>query len=172
MGILARVVAFARTVVEGARAPEVRVDDGSGAVRTPYHFSAPGDDSQPLPGDIAHVAPAAGAGFGSAVGYQDPSTEPRAGGGEKRIYARSGPGVVACEVFLRADGSLVLSNPAGSVELAPDGALVLRNALASLELSAAGTASLRTILGTFGLDTHAHLAPPGGGLTGPPTPGS
>lgn len=105
-GMIARVVAFARTVVEGAKAPEVRIDDGTGAASTPYHFAPPGDDSQPLAGDVVHVADAAGAGFGSAVGYQDPETEPKAAPGEKRIYARSGPGVVACEVWLRADGSV------------------------------------------------------------------
>lgn len=104
--MIARVVAFARTVVEGAQAPEVRVDDGSGAASTPYHFAPPGDDSPPLPGDVVHVAEASGAGFGSAVGYQDPDTEPQAAPGERRLYARSGPGVVACEVWLKADGSI------------------------------------------------------------------
>lgn len=118
-GMIARVVAFARSVVDGAQAPEVRVDDGSGAAATPYHFAPAGDDAQPLAGDVAHVAATRGAGLGSVVGYQDPQSTPRAGAGEKRIYARSGPGEVACEVWLRADGSVhVLS---GETAIVVDG---------------------------------------------------
>lgn len=120
-GMIARVVAFVRTVVDGAQAPEVRVDDGSGAASTPYHFAPPGDDSQPLAGDVVHVASAVGAGFGSAVGYQDPDTEPKAGAGERRLYARSGPGEVACEIWLKADGSIELTSGDTAVIVDADG---------------------------------------------------
>jgi hypothetical protein len=94
--------------VAGAQAPEAKVDRGGGDSITAYHFSAPGDDSQPLPGDVAFVAEDEGAGNGQIVGYQDPKTSPAAGVGEKRIYSRSGPGVVAAEVWLKADGSIDL----------------------------------------------------------------
>ncbi len=151
MGFLATVVEFTRSVVSGAQAPEAKVDRGGGDSITAYHFSSPGDDSQPLPGDVVFVAEDEGAGNGQIVGYQDPKTSPAAGVGEKRIYARSGAGSLAAEVWLRSDGTIILKNTLGSIELDPT-----------------GNVTVKTPLGTYGAASHAHSTP--FGPSGPPLP--
>jgi len=168
VGFLADVKEFTRSVVEGKQTPEVKVDRGGGDATTAYHFVPPGDDSQPLPTDVAYLGEDTGTGNAQALGYQDPDTAPVAGAGEKRIYARSGPGVVACEIWLKADGTVLLKNAQGSLELTVDGTARVSNALGSLELAAAGGATVTTPLGTFGATTHMHTSP--FGPTGPPIP--
>ena len=187
MGFVADVVEFLRSVVDGAQTPEIKADRGGGDAVTAYHFAPPGDDSQPLPGDVAYLGEDQGAGNVQSLGYQDPSTEPKAGPGEKRIYARSGPGEVACEVWLKGDGTVRLANDQGSVELAPDGGVTaasgqgtmqlgadgaasISNGQGSIDLDAAGNVTATTPLGTFGAATHTHTTP--FGPSGPPMPGT
>lgn len=170
MGGLGTVVEFTRAVVEGSQTPEVKVDRAGGDAVTAYHFAPPGDDSQPLPSDLAYLGEDVGAGNAQALGYQDPETPPLAGPGEKRIYARSGAGVASCEVWLKADGSVVVKNDAGSLELAPDGAATLANQLGSIALDAAGNVTATTPTGTYGAGTHLHPTP--FGPSGPPMPGT
>lgn len=187
MGFRADVKEFTRSTVEGAHAPEAKCDRGDGDGVTAYHFAPPGDDSQPLAGDDAFLSEDEGSGNVQALGYVDPTTEPKAGPGEKRIYARSEPGTVACEVWLKADGTITvtngtatfelapdgiatLSNENGSIELAADGAASVSNGQGSIDLDAAGNVTVTTPLGTFGAATHTHTTP--FGPSGPPMPGT
>lgn len=171
MGFLAKVVSFERSTVAGAQTPECRVDRGGGETVTAHHFSAAGDDAPPLPGDLAYLGDDAGAGAAQITGYQDPSTPGAAAAGERRLYARSGPGVVAVELWLKADGTITASNPGGAVlELAPDGSARVANALGSIAVDPAGNVTWTTPLGTNGAATHAHATP--FGPCGPPIPGS
>jgi len=151
MGFLATVVSFTRAVVSGAQAPEAKVNRGGGDTLTAGHFASPGDDAHPLPGDVVFVADDEGAGNTQIVGYVDPKTTPTAGAGERRIYSRSGPGIVAAEVWLKADGSLLLKNTLGSIALDP-----------------AGNVTVTTPIGSFGAATHTHTTP--FGPSGPPIP--
>ena len=84
MGYVAKLLSFVREIRNGANVSDAKVDRGGSDIRTVEHFSAPGDDSHPLPGDYAHTEPQAGTGRDSAVGYLDPLNEPVAGPGEKR----------------------------------------------------------------------------------------
>lgn len=169
-GFLATIVEFVRSVVDGTQAPEAKVDRGGGDAVTGYHFAPPGDDSQPLPGDLAFLGRDEGAGNAQLLGYQDPKNAGVAGPGEKRIYARSSAGAPVCEVWLKADGSVLVSNEACSVELGADGAVALANATGSVSLDASGNVTATTPLGTFGAGTHTHTSP--FGPTGPPIPGT
>jgi hypothetical protein len=153
MGILGDVVEFSRSVTDGQQTPECKVDLGGGDAVTAGHFSAPGDDSPPLPSDVACLSDGTGTGAADIVGYQDPFTPPVAGPGEKRIYSRSAVGVVAVEVWLRTDGSLVLKNNLGSIELA-----------------SSGDVTITTPSGIYGFATHTHPTPTG--VSGPPVPGT
>jgi hypothetical protein len=171
MGFLATVISFVRTVVDGAQAPECRVDRDGDDTATAYHFAAPGDDAPPLTGDLAYLGDDSGAGAAQAVGYQDPFTPGKAAAGERRIYARAAPGVVAIDLWLKRDGTLVATNLAGGVlELGPDGAGRVRNALGELAVDAAGNVTWRTPLGTNGAATHTHATP--FGPSGPPIAGT
>jgi hypothetical protein len=171
VGFVADVLEFLRSTVEGAQTPEVKVDRGGGDAVTGYHFACPGDDSRPLAGDDAYLADDEGAGNRQVVGYRDQQSTPKAGAGEKRIYSRSAAGVMAAEIWLKADGTIVVTNAGGTtLQLEPDGAASVSNALGSIDLDAAGNVTATTPLGTFGAATHTHTSP--FGPTGPPMPGT
>lgn len=188
MGFLAEVLSFTRSVIAGAKAPETKVTRGGNDTLTAYHFSAPGDDSQPLPGDVAYVGIDTGQGNAQALGYQDPQTEPVAGPGEKRIYSRSGPGALAADIWLgsdgairieneqasvevKADGAIRIGNEKASFEIKADGAMILKNGFGSIELDVAGKINLKTPTGSYGFDTHIHSVPAAPGVSAPPTVG-
>jgi hypothetical protein len=170
VGFLATVISFTRAVVQGAQAPEAKVSRGGNDTLTAGHFSAPGDDSYPLPDDVAYVGDGAGKGAAQILGYQDAKTTPVAAAGEKRIYSRSGAGVVAASVYLRSDGSIIVRNSLGSVELTPTGSVTISNGLGSITLNALGLVTFISTLGSVGASTHTHTIPTG--QSGPPTPGT
>lgn len=160
MAFIAQVLSFTRAVVNGLQTPELKVDKGGGNTATPGHFADPGDDSQPLATDDAICVE--NGKRSESVGYQDPHTDPKAGPGEKRVYSRSGPGVVACEVWLKSTGELVIENAAGTITLATDGTVDINGAV--IDLAGNVTTALQ-----ISLDTHTHPSP--FGPTGPPLPG-
>lgn len=173
MGFLATILEFSRSTVGGKQAPEAKCDRGGGDTLTAGHFSAPGDDSHPLSGDVVYLGNDDGTGTMQVVAYQDPETSPVATAGEKRIFSRSGPGVVAAEVHLKSDGTITVKNALGSVELGPTGAVTIGNSVGSISLNALGLVTFMTAagpVGAVGATTHTHLIPTG--QSGPPTPGS
>lgn len=87
---------------------EVRVDDGTGDVLTAEHFAPSGVDAPPLPGDAASVIDARGQGARHVAGYADPVNEGVAEPGEFRAYARKADGTPVCEVWCKADGSILV----------------------------------------------------------------
>lgn len=138
MGRIAKLLSFVRGEKNGAKVSDVKADPGGGANVTAQHFASPGDDSHPLPGDYVAMAGARGTGRENAVGYIDPTNEPKAGPGEKRIYARDENGAVVVEVWLKNDGTATLVNAEGSVTLAPSGSIKGVNGGGQFELQAGG----------------------------------
>jgi prophage tail gpP-like protein len=124
MGLIAQVKSFTRRVVEGVRFSDVKVDPGGGANITGQHFADAGDDSHPLPTDYALLVKTRQSGVYAPAGYADTINTPKATAGEKRIYARNAAGVAVNEVWLKADGSVIISNDNGSIELKTDGELL------------------------------------------------
>jgi len=124
MGRLAVLLSFLRTTKNNAKLSDVKVNPGGGANVTAEHFSAPGDDAHPLPGDYVALNSDSGTGRESAVGYLDPTNEPKALPGDKRIYARDGNGALIAEIWLKNTGEAVVSNDNGSVKLRADGGVI------------------------------------------------
>lgn len=173
--------------MEGVPTPEAKVDRGGNDIVTGYQFAPPGDDGQPLPGDVAYLGDDLGAGNAQILGYQDPINAGIAGPGERRLYARAADGAIMGQVWLKADGSILIANDEGSAELGADGtislaageasaelgadgAISLTNGSGGLAIDAAGNVTATTPLGTFGAGTHTHTSP--FGPTGPPMPGT
>ena len=61
----------------------------------------------------------------AAVGYLDPKANQTAGAGEKRIYSRDGSGAQVAQVWLKADGTVVVNNSTGMITMAPAGTINL-----------------------------------------------
>ena len=141
--------------------PDVKADPGGGANVTAPHYSAPGDDSAPLPGDVVAMSRSNGTGAEHVTGYHDGKNDGIAKAGEKRIYARDPAGVVVAEVYLQGDGTILFKNASGAGTLNPDGSMTLNGAKVTL------TGDVITASGVS-LDLHVHPTPMG--PSGPPTP--
>jgi len=164
MGLVAEVKAVERVIENGGHGVDVQVDPGGGANTTAHHYSAPGEDSLPLAGDWAACESSSGQGNLQVSGYADSACAPKAGNGEKRIYSRSGPGIVAAEIWLKADGTIVSTNGSTIVEQGPDSIRITGNLIVTGEITAMSeTAPVK-------LSTHLH--PTAMGPSSAPTPGT
>lgn len=88
---------------------------------TAKHFTSPGEDSHPLPGDYCALSPSTGTGRQAAIGYIDLKNKPQAAPGEKRVYARDSEGVIVCEMWMRNDGSIEISSQASGADVIING---------------------------------------------------
>jgi len=182
MVTIAKILSFVRAVTNGAKISNVKIDLGGGENKTAQHFSAPGDDSFPLITDYVLAADVPRNGGKAIVGYVDPINDPVAQEGDKRIYARDpATGVAVVSFWLKNDGSGIMSNAAGSIELQAGGTVVINgvtiDTTGNITTPAGITAdtvnadaieadtSLKVL--TLELAGHTHLAGTPPGNTGP-----
>ena len=165
MGLIAVLKSFSRVIRNGANVSDVKVDAGGGDNKTAEHFSAPGDDSSPLPGDYAMMASTRKSGGLAAVGYIDPANEHITGPGGKRIYSRSENGVIVADIWLKNDGSIAITGidivTVNGLIISISGAVNTNGSIDGIIIK-----DNSVPLGVM-LATHTH---PGPGL--PPTPGT
>jgi len=141
------------------------VDPGGGLNLSADHFSAPGDDSRPLPDDYVALVETQRTGGVAAVGYMDPKSEQKAEAGEKRIYARDASGAAVVELWLKADSSAVLSNALGLIELKADGSVSING----VTIDAAGNVEVPASIKVASKEVNGHIHPGvtiGSGSTG------
>ena len=149
---IAKVLSFVRTTSNDAKVNDVEVDIGGGDNSTGQHFSAPGDDSFPLKTDYAIVSDVARSGSKVAHGYLDPLSTPKALEGDKRIYARNpADGSPVNEVWLKNDGSVLVSNDNGSVLLRADGGSIVTTPESTFDCAASGSIKGANASGAFEL---------------------
>lgn len=168
MSIIAKLLAFVRVERNGAKISDVKIDLGGGNNITAEHFSAPGDDSFPLITDYVLAADIPRNGGKVIHGYIDPINDPIAQEGDKRIYGRNkDTGISVNEVWLKSDGSIIMSNTAGSITLQADGKINLNgvtidtngNVISPATIGAdtvKATTSLK--VATKEVNGHSHLA--------------
>lgn len=140
MGRIAKLLSFVRLTRNEAKVSDVKVDPGGGPNITAEHFADAGDDAHPLITDYVALNSDSGTGRESAIGYLDPLNEPKAQPGEKRIYGRdANSGTVVVEVWLKNDGTAIVSNENGSVTLRPDGGTVVTTPESTFDAAADGS---------------------------------
>lgn len=162
------VVSFERTTRDGAPVTIIKVDSGDGDPTTHDHWQPAGDDAQPCIGDaVLLVESASGSGEEEIAGYQDITNAGATAAGERRLYARDAGGAIKVSLHLKADGSTVLSNGAGSLILEVDGSVTITG---DLNVNGEVTAKASTPAASVGLSTHVHGS--GTGPTTAPTPGT
>lgn len=138
MGRIAKLLSFTRVIKNGARISDVQVDPGGDILKTTEHFAPPGDDAFPLKTDRPFIQANGRQGGESTIGYADPISTPVALEGDKRIYGRSANGVTVNQVWLKNDGSILISNDNGSFLLQTDGSIAGTNSNGSFELESGG----------------------------------
>lgn len=155
---IAKLLSFVRTESNGAKVTDVEVDIGGGDNRTAQHFSAPGDDSFPLTTDYVLTSDVARSGSKAAHGYLDPVNDSVAQEGDKRVYGRNaGTGAPVNQVWLKNDGSVLISNDNGSVLLRPDGSIKGANGFGLFELQAGGDMNINGAV----IDVSGNITSPG-----------
>lgn len=138
-GLIAYLLSFKRVLSNGAKVSDVKVDTGGGDILTAHHTAPPGDDSFPLPDDQLALVRIPRSGRVVVIGYVEPDALQKATAGDKRIYARSSDRLEVIELWLKNDGTGLLSNDNGSFTLRPDGSTIGENNNGSYELRANGS---------------------------------
>ena len=157
MGRIAKVLSFVRAVRNGAKVSNVKVNPGGELNITSEHFSPIGDDAHPLTSDYAVTNEIPRSGGEVVVGYLDPLNTSKAGPGDKRIYARDADdGSVVVEVWLKNDGTAIVSNDNGSFTLSPSGSVKGLNANGSFELQSGGDFLVNGVT----IDTDGNISSP------------
>jgi hypothetical protein len=157
VGRIGEVLTFRRIEDERGNVAEVTVDIGDpNNPVTAEVYLPPGSDEHPLPGDEAFLIEGPGTGNWIAVGFADTKLAGTAEPGERIIFSRSAPGVIAAKIHLKADGSVVVN---GTVTISPSGAVS-----ADGEVTAMASGS--------GVTLSQHIHPTGVGPTSPATPGT
>ncbi len=165
MGYLATVDGFTRTSRSGVPVADVQVTPfGPGSSLTPEQMLPAGVDSAPLLGDLALAVDVLGSGRAIAAAYADPVNAGVATSGEFRAYSRDAQGTVAVEIHLKADGSVFISNAAGSFELGVDGAVSINGA----QITTLGDV-ISALMVSLSTHTHGGVTV-GAGQTGAPIP--
>lgn len=172
MGVIGRLLEFARGVRKGAQAAVSKIDPGGGYNVTAEHFGAPGDDGQPLPGDYVVAVRVPRTGGSVAVGYLDPTNVGQAGPGERRIYSRAADGAPMAWAWFKADGSIEITNDGGgSIVMAAGGDITLNGVTIDTAGNLIGPGiiegdTVRTAAG-IDLDNHGHPINSGSSAPGP-----
>ena len=174
MGLIAKLLSFTRVDKGGVKLSDVKLDPDGGANIIGNHFASPGDDSFPLDTDFVAAVGIRGSGSAAVLGYADPSSEPKATKGEKRIYARDpSDGATVCEVWLKSDGTILSSNDNGLIELKADGSGLISSPGGDFEVKADGSIKGNNSAGSFELQVGGNFVvngvviDPAGNITSP-----
>ena len=173
---IAKLLSFTRTVKNETNVSDVKIDQGGGDNITAEHFAPPGDDSFPLPGDYVLGVDVPRNGSKVAAGYVDPINTPVAVEGEKRVYARNpADGSPVNQVWLKNDGSVLVSNDNGSVLLRADGGSIVTTPASTFDCDAGGSIKGDNGSGAFELtpggtmDINGATIDPSGNIVSPGT---
>jgi len=145
----ATVLSFARRVINGQNAADVKANPGGGANITGRHLGAPGDGSPPLPGDLAALLPLAAEGAQAIAGYIDPANAGAAAPGERRFYSRDASGAIVATIWLRNDGQISILNAVGLFVIDAAGSITLTNGAGTFTIDPAGNVTVNGTLVTI-----------------------
>jgi hypothetical protein len=147
---------------------DVTVDmsgDGVGDV-TAEHYTPPGIDALPLPGDEAVVEEAEGAGEGTVAKYQDLRNKSKAKGGEVRLYARDANGELVAEIWAQGNGDVEIKSIKAGGKIILNGVEIDQDG----NISTAGDVKAAVTPAAYVSLAH-HMHPTAGtGSPSPPTP--
>lgn len=155
MGLISKVLSYVRIADRnGAKVSDVKHDPGGGANQTGEHFQGANEDSVPLPGDYLLTVNVQRTGGEVVIGFLDPKQQQTAEPGEHRQYARDAAGSEVVQLYLKKDGTAILSNATASTELKPSGEVNTQNASGFYTLLASGVVDINGFtIGTDGAAT-------------------
>lgn len=158
MGRIGNILEIKQTSSEGVESTDIKLDVGGGENITAPQAGPAGIDATPLETDLAITSSSPGDSGENVVGYVDPKNASKGDG--VYLYARDASGAPIADIWVKTDGSVVIttqgvtieataagaaeiSNTAGGkVELLPTGAVFMRNNLGFAGVDASGVATL------------------------------
>ena len=170
MGLVALIKSFRHTTRKDAKISTVKSDDAN-FIETADHFSSPGDDSFPLEGDYVIAVDIKGTGQKAAVGYADIKNDKKSIAGEKRFYGRNTDGDEVNEIYLKQDGSVLIQNDNGSIEIESGGNIIINGVTIDTDgnIGTAGSLTAASaVIDSKELKDHTHS----GVTTGPSNTGT
>lgn len=138
-GVIGKLLSFVRAPRNRANQSDIKLDAGGGDIRTATHAQGSGDDAVPLPGDYTINVQIDRSGGVFTVGFIEPDATQAAQAGERRLYSRGSDRVEVAQIWLKNDGTILVSNDNGSFTLNPDGSQKMLNDSGSHELRADGS---------------------------------
>lgn len=138
-GMIGKLLSYVRAPRNGAQQSDIKLDAGGGDIRTATHAQGSGDDAVPLPGDYTVNIQVDRSGGVFTVGFVEPDALEIAQPGERRLYSRKPDRTEAAQIWIKNDGTVLVSNENGSYTLSPDGSHRFENGSGSHELRADGS---------------------------------
>ena len=151
MGRLAIVLDVEVTERDGEKFYDIKVNPGPLDNVTAENLAPAGDDSPPLAGDYALLVESSGEGREVVAGYADTKNAKKSARGDKRVYARDSDGAQIAEVWIKNDGTIIISNSAGTFTLDTSG-----NITASGTITAAKFIAPSAEIGGVEVAAHIH----------------
>ncbi len=164
------VIDFFRRIVGGGNAGQVVLDRGASDNITCDAFSAPCVDAVPADGDYAITMRAHGRAV--VTGYADVKNAGISKKGEFRAYARDANGTPVVEIHLKQDGTGILKNQNGQIEIQQNGTVVINGVIfdTSGNITTTGIVTANDITSSGisrSFNTHVHTDSMGGSTTPP-----
>ena len=145
MGMMVVVTGTDRVIADGEdkdHGTVVTVSAAAGDDISVEHFSPPGIDAPPMPGDFAGTFEGTGNGEFIAAGYIDVKNAGTAEPGDVRIYSRDANGAPVAEIKLIGLGDISLESGTTMIEITAEGDVNIANASGSIVLAANGKVSI------------------------------
>lgn len=109
---------------------------------TVEHFSPPGVDAPPMPGDFAGTFEGTASGEFIAAGYVDVKNAGTAEPGDVRIYSRDANRAPVAQIVVRGNGEILIESNPVIVLIGSDGTVSIGNGPGSFDMAADGTVSI------------------------------
>lgn len=138
-GLIGKLLSFTRVERNEAKLSDLKVDVGGGDVLTAEYTNPTGEDAVPLKDDYVTLLRINRSGRVLVVGFVETDAQQTAQAGEKRFYARNEQREEMVQLWLKNDGTALISNENGSCELRPDGSYKVMNDEGSSELRVDGS---------------------------------
>ncbi|MCP4568029.1 MAG: hypothetical protein GY841_10665 [FCB group bacterium] len=147
MGRVGNILGIGQNAAEGDHTTDIKLDIGGGQNITAPQATPAGIDSTPLETDIAVTSSAPGDSGQNVVGYVDKKNASKNDG--VYLYARSAAGVPVADIWIKTDGSVVVTNTTTTIETSAAGNIEISNAVGSFVIDPIGNITIGSGLGSI-----------------------
>ncbi len=151
MGRVGTILDIEQKSSEGVNTTNVKLDIGGGENITAPQAAPAGIDCTPLETDTAVTSSSPGNSGQNVVGYIDPDNASKGDG--VYLYARTPDGSPVADIWLKSDGSIVVTTSGASIEIASAGGITMSNtAGGKVDIQPTGAVFVRNNFGFMAVD--------------------